>query len=227
MQNSQENACARVSFLNKGVFLWILQNFLKHLFYTTPTGDCFWLNCKTSNRIKTSSYFKFRGSCSFYCHDRSNHQRFPIKKGVLRSFAKFTEKHFCQSLFCNKVAGLRPANLLKKRFWHSCFPVNFAKFLRTPFLQNTSSRMLLLWVFCNFQITAFFLLLFNLYTYSVYSFSLKEWRRTQRPPIIRTTIMFVKSDLMSCKSKSRPQKIRKLFGLLGLRWMLNSVYQSI
>ena len=29
---------------------------------------------------------------------------------------------------------LRPATLLKKRLWHRCFPVNFAKFLRTPFL---------------------------------------------------------------------------------------------
>ena len=28
---------------------------------------------------------------------------------------------------------LRPATLLKKRPWHRCFPVNFAKFLRTPF----------------------------------------------------------------------------------------------
>ena len=26
-----------------------------------------------------------------------------------------------------------PATLLKKRLWHRCFPVNFAKFLRTPF----------------------------------------------------------------------------------------------
>ena len=25
----------------------------------------------------------------------------------------------------------------KKRFWHRCFPVNFANFVRTPFLQNT------------------------------------------------------------------------------------------
>ena len=33
---------------------------------------------------------------------------------------------------------LRPATLLKNRLWHSCFPVNFVKFLRTPFLQNTS-----------------------------------------------------------------------------------------
>ena len=29
---------------------------------------------------------------------------------------------------------LRPATLLKKRLWHRCFSVNFAKFLRTPFL---------------------------------------------------------------------------------------------
>ena len=38
----------------------------------------------------------------------------------------------------------RPAALLKKRPWYRyCFPVNFAKFLRTPFLQNTSGRLLL------------------------------------------------------------------------------------
>ena len=37
-----------------------------------------------------------------------------------------------ESLF-NKVAGLRPATLLKKRLWHRCFLVNFVKFLRTPF----------------------------------------------------------------------------------------------
>ena len=55
------------------------------------------------------------------------------KKGVLRNFAKFTGKHLCQSLFSNKVASLTPATLLKKRLWHRCFPVNFAKFLRTPF----------------------------------------------------------------------------------------------
>ena len=55
------------------------------------------------------------------------------KKGVLRNFTKFTGKQLCQSLFFNKVAGLRPATLLKKRLWHSCFPVNFVKFLRTPF----------------------------------------------------------------------------------------------
>ena len=58
--------------------------------------------------------------------------RCSVKKGVLRNFAKFTLKHLCQGLFCNKVAGFRPATLLKKRLWHRCFPINFAKYLRTP-----------------------------------------------------------------------------------------------
>ena len=31
---------------------------------------------------------------------------------------------------------------VKKRLWYRCFPVNFAKFLRTSFLQNTSGRLL-------------------------------------------------------------------------------------
>ena len=71
---------------------------------------------------------------------RSSHQRCSIKEGVLRNFTKFTGKHLCQSLFFNKVADLRPrpSTLLNKRLWHRCFPVNFVKFLRTPFLQNTS-----------------------------------------------------------------------------------------
>ena len=43
----------------------------------------------------------------------------------------------------NSQESLRPATLLKKGLWHSCFPINVAKFLRTPFLQNTSGRLLL------------------------------------------------------------------------------------
>ena len=45
-------------------------------------------------------------------------------KCVHRNLTKLTGKHLCQSLFFNKV-------------------VNFVKFLRTPFLQNTSGRLLL------------------------------------------------------------------------------------
>ena len=69
------------------------------------------------------------------------------KKGVARNFAKFTGKHLCQSLFFNKMAGLRPATLLKKRLWHMRFPVNFVKFLITLFyiehlwLVDSTSRL--------------------------------------------------------------------------------------
>ena len=73
---------------------------------------------------------------------RSSHWRCSIKngssrpevfweRGVLRNFAKFNRKHLCQSFFFN-----RPATLLKKKLWHRCFHVNFAKFLRTTFLKE-------------------------------------------------------------------------------------------
>ena len=62
------------------------------------------------------------------------------RKDFLRNFTIFRRKHLCYSLFFNEIAGLRPAILLKERLWHKCFPVNFAKFLRTPFLQNTSGN---------------------------------------------------------------------------------------
>ena len=64
---------------------------------------------------------------------RSNRPEVLCKKSVLRNLAKLTGKRLCQSLFFNKVADLR----------HRCFPVNFAKFLRTHFLQDTSGRLLL------------------------------------------------------------------------------------
>ena len=70
---------------------------------------------------------------------RSSRPEVFCKKVVLRNFAKFTGIHLCQSRFFNKVAGLTPAALLKRRLWHSCFSVNFLKVLRTPFLWNTSS----------------------------------------------------------------------------------------
>ena len=78
-----------------------------------------------------------------YAISRNSHQRCSMRKGLLRNFAKFTGKHLRQSLFLNKVAGLRPATLLNKKLWHRCLPVNFAKFLRKPFSQNTFGRLLL------------------------------------------------------------------------------------
>ena len=72
---------------------------------------------------------------------RSNHQRYSKEKGVLENFTRFTRKHMCQSLFLNKVVGLRSVTLLRKRLRHRCFPVNFVKRLKTPTLKNISERL--------------------------------------------------------------------------------------
>ena len=59
---------------------------------------------------------------------RRNHQRCSIKKSGLNNFATFTRKH------------LKASNFIKKRLQHKCFPVNAAKFLRTPILKNICER---------------------------------------------------------------------------------------
>ena len=50
---------------------------------------------------------------------------------VKKVFLKIVQNS--QGNTCARVSGLRPATLFKKRLWHRCFPMNFAKFLRTPF----------------------------------------------------------------------------------------------
>ena len=62
---------------------------------------------------------------------RSSQQKCSVKKGVFRNFAKFTGKHLCQSLFFNKVLGLRS------------FRAIFVKFLKTPFLTEHFRWLLL------------------------------------------------------------------------------------
>ena len=81
-----------------------------------------------------------------YMYCRSRHRMWSIKIGVLKNFAKLTEKHLHWSVFFNQVAGVSFLiklqasgwNYIKKRLQHRCFPLNFAKFLKTLFLQNTN-----------------------------------------------------------------------------------------
>ena len=58
------------------------------------------------------------------------------KKSALKNFTKFTGKHLCQSLVFNIVTRLRPLILLEKRLRHRCFPVHFARFLKTHFFRT-------------------------------------------------------------------------------------------
>ena len=57
---------------------------------------------------------------------RSSHRSCFMKKGVLKNFAIFTGK-------------LQVRNFIKNRLQHRCFPLNIAKFLRTPISKNICS----------------------------------------------------------------------------------------
>ena len=75
---------------------------------------------------------------------RSSHQRCSIKNDIFKNFEKFTGKHLRRSFFFNKVAGLIRKPLSKKSLQYRCFPVNFARFLCTDFLKNTTGQLLLI-----------------------------------------------------------------------------------
>ena len=77
--------------------------------------------CRNVPKINSSPEAAIRIHFSISLFSSSRPEVF-CKKGVLRSFAKFTGKH------------LRPTTLFKKKLWHRCFPVNSAKFLWTHFI---------------------------------------------------------------------------------------------
>ena len=59
-------------------------------------------------------------------------QRCSVEKVFLEIWQNSKENTCVRVSFL--ISCRRPATWLKKRLWHRCFPVNFAKFLRTPFL---------------------------------------------------------------------------------------------
>ena len=71
---------------------------------------------------------------------------------VQKCSAKICSQKFCKIHRKPPVpefpSGPEPATLLKKRTWHRCFPVNFVKFLRTPFLTDHLWWLLLI-VICT------------------------------------------------------------------------------
>ena len=91
-------------------------------------------NCRLWKRLTTDSIWYYRSSyVEVFC-----------RKGTLKKFREIHRKTPVPESLFNKVAGLRPERLLKKWLWHRYFPVNFTKFLRTPFLTED-----LCWLFLN------------------------------------------------------------------------------
>ena len=59
---------------------------------------------------------------------------------VFKNLTNFSKKHQCQSLFFNKVAGLLPATLLRKRLRTGVFLLILQNFLRTSFCRTPPSK---------------------------------------------------------------------------------------
>ena len=78
--------------------------------------------------IRSFSHSILRSSCPEVLYNR-----------LFLKISQNSQESTCVGVSFHKVAGLRPATLLKKRFRHGCFPEYFVNFSRTMFLQNTSS----------------------------------------------------------------------------------------
>ena len=95
---------------------WFLQNdFCRHTNYCgfihgTIIVPCF-IRCFLSLYKKTKWTTKVFVDMSL---NRSVHGKCSVKKGVLKSFANFTGKHLCRSLFLIKLQAWRPKPLLKR-----------------------------------------------------------------------------------------------------------------
>ena len=70
-------------------------------------------------------------------------RRSSVKKVFLKISQNAQEKTCVGVSFLHSCRTLTYIFLSKKRLRHNCFYVNFAKFLRTCFLQTTSGRLLL------------------------------------------------------------------------------------
>ena len=81
---------------------------------------------------------------------RSSRQEVFCRIVVLENFTKFTGKNLSQSLFFIKKGGARASNLLEKRLWYRCFPLNFVKLLRTAFFIEHIWWLLLSIYICGF-----------------------------------------------------------------------------
>ena len=62
---------------------------------------------------------------------RSSRPGVLCKKGVVRNFTKFTGRHLCQSLFFDRVPGLRPLTLAQ------VFSYGFCKITKNTFFYGT------------------------------------------------------------------------------------------
>ena len=133
-QYSQENTCL---FSKVAVLHAFWPSSLKKI--ATQGFSCKY--CKTFKNTYFKEHLR-RTACEL-----KRHQLLDSHILVLARQKQSPEVFLCKKVFLeisqNSQKSPCEYYLLKKRLWHRFFPVNFVKFLRAPFLQNTSGRLLL------------------------------------------------------------------------------------
>ena len=136
-QISLETNCVEVSFLVK-LHDWGSATFLQKQL----TALDMVLNTHLSHKL---SFYHYNADV---CNDPNDYRSSPpevfCKKGVLKNFAKFAGKHFCQNLFFNKILeAWRPATLFKKMTLAQVFSCEFCEISKTLFFIEHFWQLLL------------------------------------------------------------------------------------
>ena len=116
--------------------LWFRFFYLHEVIYSYSGDPALHSRQKTDKVSRNFLSVIYAQTVWFYRFRSSRSQMF-FKKDLLKNSSNFPRKILCWSFFLTKAMGLRPVILLEKRLQHRCFPVKFAKLLRTPFFQNT------------------------------------------------------------------------------------------
>ena len=107
---------------------------IKHVTFTTLSTTKNSFSQNTNHWLLSScEYCKVFRTAFLQNTSRSSRLQIFLKIGILKNFANVTGKDLRWSLF-SKNLHAEGLQLHKKRLQHRCFPVKFAKFLRTPFL---------------------------------------------------------------------------------------------
>ena len=97
------------------------------------------LHCSVNICFIILTFYCMKIKPTYYYSTEAVNWRCSVKRSVLRTSAKFTGKHLCQSLFFNKVVGSLQL-YYKRDSGTGIFSVNLVKFLRTPTLKNWSNE---------------------------------------------------------------------------------------
>ena len=134
-----------IFFLSHGLLHFGLQISNRFFFFQFECIIVYFLYClaclhkKQNVAYATSTFSSFSISikshiCSVVC--------IALSVSIQNKKSHIQKKMSMKSLFY-KVVGLQVCNFIKNRLQHRCFPVKFAKVLRTPILENICERLLL------------------------------------------------------------------------------------